>query len=92
MTSKQQPQARCFRMHGRSMNDGVRVMTNTASKRASDGCTFDEANRLSFDDDSIECEYLDSNLLRCLKEKSVADNVQKMTCKPEFVRKAGGGG
>jgi len=33
----------------------------------------------------LECEYLDNNLLNCLKEKSVADNVTKMTCKPEYV-------
>ena len=29
---------------------------------------------------------MENNLLNCLKEKAVADNVTKMTCKPEYVR------
>ncbi|KAL4455090.1 hypothetical protein ABPG74_006472 [Tetrahymena malaccensis] len=36
-------------------------------------------------DDKLECEYLENNLLSCLREKSVQDNVAKMTCKPEFL-------
>ncbi|EAS00261.2 hypothetical protein TTHERM_00218340 (macronuclear) [Tetrahymena thermophila SB210] len=36
-------------------------------------------------DDKLECEFLENNLLSCLREKSVQDNVAKMTCRPEFL-------
>ena len=34
---------------------------------------------------SGECNYLEDNFLRCLKEKSVKDEVPVMTCKVEEV-------
>ena len=34
---------------------------------------------------SAECNYLEDNFLRCLKEKSVKDEVPVMTCKVEEV-------